>query len=86
MKAEYHSRAGSGGTRDFERRRSGLVRRSRYTLPAVSNGWSQVFTEVRSDLDHIWSARGASEKENTRPDRTKEAADGIASEARSGPV
>jgi hypothetical protein len=32
----------------------------------------QVFTEVRSDLDHIWSARGASEKENTRLDKTKE--------------
>jgi hypothetical protein len=33
---------------------------------------AQVFTEVRSDLDHIWSARGASEKENTRLDKTKE--------------
>ncbi len=32
----------------------------------------QVFAQVRSDLDHIWSARGASEKENARLDRTKE--------------
>jgi hypothetical protein len=33
---------------------------------------SQVFTQVRTDLDHIWSAQGASEKENTRLDKTKE--------------
>ena len=33
---------------------------------------AQIFAEVRSDLDHIWSARGASEKENARLDRTKE--------------
>ena len=32
----------------------------------------QVFSQVRADLDHIWSARGASEKENARLDRTKE--------------
>ena len=32
----------------------------------------QVFTQVRADLDHIWSARGASGKENERLDRTKE--------------
>src|ERR1700679_3985620 len=32
----------------------------------------QVFTQGRSDLDHIWSAQGASEKENTRLDKTKE--------------
>jgi hypothetical protein len=32
----------------------------------------QVFTEVRSDLDHVWSARGASEKENVRLEKTKE--------------
>jgi hypothetical protein len=31
----------------------------------------QIFADVRSDLDHIWSARGASEKENTRLDKTK---------------
>jgi hypothetical protein len=33
---------------------------------------AQVFTQVRQDLDHIWSARGASEKENARLDKTKE--------------
>ena len=32
----------------------------------------QVFSQVRSDLDHIWSARGASEKENFRLQRTKD--------------
>ncbi len=32
----------------------------------------QVFAQVRSDLDHIWSAQGASEKENTRLEKTKE--------------
>jgi len=33
---------------------------------------SQLFVQIRTDLDHIWSARGASEKENQRLDRTKE--------------
>jgi hypothetical protein len=33
---------------------------------------AQVFTEVRTDLDHVWSARNASEKENARLERTKE--------------
>jgi hypothetical protein len=33
---------------------------------------AQVFSQVRSDLDHVWSARGASERENARLDRTKE--------------
>jgi hypothetical protein len=33
---------------------------------------SQVFTQVRSDLDHIWSAQGASEKESARLNKTKE--------------
>jgi hypothetical protein len=33
---------------------------------------SQVFLQVRSDLDHIWSARGASEKEDARLERTKQ--------------
>jgi len=33
---------------------------------------SQVFIQVRSDLDHIWSAPGSSEKENARLDKTKE--------------
>lgn len=31
-----------------------------------------VFSHVRQDLDHIWSARNASEKENARLERTKE--------------
>jgi hypothetical protein len=31
-----------------------------------------VFAYVRQDLDHIWSARNASEKENARLERTKE--------------
>src|SRR5580700_10870505 len=33
---------------------------------------AQVFAQVRSDLDHVCSARGASEKENARLDRTRE--------------
>src|SRR6516164_8647892 len=32
----------------------------------------QVFSYVRQDLEHIWSARNASEKENARLERTKE--------------
>jgi hypothetical protein len=32
----------------------------------------QVFSYVAQDLDHIWSARNASEKEHARLDRTKE--------------
>jgi hypothetical protein len=32
----------------------------------------QIFSDVSSDLDHIWSARNASEKENVRLDKTKE--------------
>jgi hypothetical protein len=37
------------------------------------NQWrSQLFMQIRTDLDHVWSARGASEKENARLDRTKE--------------
>jgi hypothetical protein len=31
-----------------------------------------VFSDVRQDLDHIYSARFASEKENARLDKTKE--------------
>ena len=31
-----------------------------------------VFSHVKQDLDHIWSARNASEKENARLDKTKE--------------
>jgi hypothetical protein len=36
-------------------------------------GWrSQVFLQIRSDLDHIWSANRASDKERTRLERTKQ--------------
>jgi len=33
---------------------------------------SRVFTEVRTDLDHIWSERHASDKERERLDKTKQ--------------
>ena len=33
---------------------------------------SQVFAEVRTDLDHVWSARQASDKERNRLERTKQ--------------
>jgi len=33
---------------------------------------SQVFLQVRSDLDHIWSANRASDKERNRLERTKQ--------------
>jgi len=32
----------------------------------------QIFSDVSSDLDHIWSARNASDKENARLNKTKE--------------
>jgi hypothetical protein len=65
---------------------AGLILAACVTLSASAQDWyhdrdaryqgeqwrSQVFMQVRSDLDHIWSARGASEKENARLDRTKE--------------
>ncbi|MBV9441726.1 MAG: hypothetical protein JO217_03435 [Acidobacteriaceae bacterium] len=36
-------------------------------------GWrSQIFVQVRSDLDHVWSARHASDKERNRLERTKQ--------------
>jgi opacity protein-like surface antigen len=36
-------------------------------------GWrSQVFVHVRTDLDHIWSASRAAERERARLDRTKQ--------------
>ena len=36
-------------------------------------GWRrQVFLQVRSDLEHVWSARMASDKERTRLERTKQ--------------
>lgn len=33
---------------------------------------SQLFLEVRTDLDHVWSVRRASDKERTRLEKTKE--------------
>jgi hypothetical protein len=33
---------------------------------------SQVFSEVRADLDHVWSAKHASDKERERLERTKQ--------------
>ncbi|HEX4230409.1 MAG TPA: hypothetical protein VHZ07_17160 [Bryobacteraceae bacterium] len=33
---------------------------------------SHVFLEVRTDLDHVWSARRASDREHARLQRTKE--------------
>jgi hypothetical protein len=33
---------------------------------------SQVFLQVRTDLDHVWSARRASDKERTRLEKTRE--------------
>jgi len=33
---------------------------------------SQVFLQIRTDLDHIWSAQRASDKERTRLDRTRQ--------------
>jgi hypothetical protein len=33
---------------------------------------SQVFEQVRSDLDHVWSAVRASDKENMRLEKTKQ--------------
>ena len=35
-------------------------------------GRNQIFLQVREDLDHIWSARRASDRERTRLDRTKQ--------------
>ena len=32
----------------------------------------QVFTQVQTDLEHVWSARNASDKENARLNKTKE--------------
>jgi hypothetical protein len=65
---------------------AGLILAACVTLSGFAQDWyhdrdaryqdeqwhSQVFTEVRSDLDHIWSARGASEKEDARLERTKQ--------------
>src|ERR1700761_170590 len=44
-------------------------REARYS----GNQWrAQLFTQVRTDLEHIGSAAGASEKENNRLTKTKE--------------
>jgi hypothetical protein len=65
---------------------AGLVLAAFVTLSGAAQDWyadrdaryqgeqwhAQVFTQVRTDLDHVWSARGASEKENTRLEKTKE--------------
>jgi uncharacterized coiled-coil DUF342 family protein len=65
---------------------AGLILAAFVTLSGYAQDWyhdrdaryqgdqwrSQLFTQVRTDLDHIWSARGASEKENVRLDKTKE--------------
>ncbi len=65
---------------------AGLVLAAFATLSGAAQDWyadrdaryqgeqwrSQLFIQVRSDLDHIWSARVANEKENARLDKTKE--------------
>ncbi len=65
---------------------AGLILAACVTLGASAQDWyhdrdaryqgdqwrHQVFYHVRTDLEHIWSARGASAKENERLDRTKE--------------
>ena len=65
---------------------AGLVLTACLGLQAVAQDWyhdretryqgqqwrSQVFLQVRSDLDHIWSANRASDKERTRLERTKQ--------------
>lgn len=33
---------------------------------------SHIFAEIRTDLDHVWSAKHASDKERERLDRTKQ--------------
>lgn len=38
----------------------------------ATNGDPMCFAYIQQDLDHIWSARNASEKENARLERTKE--------------
>jgi uncharacterized coiled-coil DUF342 family protein len=65
---------------------AGLILAACVTLSGFAQDWyhdrdaryqdeqwrSQLFAQVRSDLDHIWSARGASEKEDARLEKTKE--------------
>jgi hypothetical protein len=64
---------------------AGLILAAFVTLSGAAQDWyherdtryqgqqwrPQVFTEVRSDLDHVWSG-AASEKEDTRLQKTKE--------------
>ncbi len=65
---------------------AGLIVVASFGLSAAAQDWyhdrdaryrgeqwrSQVFMQVRSDLDHVWSARRASDKERTRLERTKQ--------------
>jgi hypothetical protein len=65
---------------------AGLILSAFVALSAAAQDWyhdrderyqgeqwrSQVFTQVRVDLEHIWSAERASEKENDRLNRTKQ--------------
>ncbi len=65
---------------------AGLTLAALVSLSAVAQDWyhdredryrgeqwrAQVFLHVRSDLDHIWSARRASDKERRRIEKTKE--------------
>jgi hypothetical protein len=65
---------------------AGLIIAALFGLSAAAQDWyhereeryrgeqwrSHVFLHVRSDLDHIWSARRASEKERTRLERTRQ--------------
>ena len=65
---------------------AGLMIAAFFGLSAVAQDWyhdrderyrgeewrSHVFLHVRSDLDHIWSARRAKEKERIRLDRTRQ--------------
>jgi hypothetical protein len=65
---------------------AGLIAAMSFGLNAAAQDWyhdrenryqgdrwrSQLFLEVRTDLDHVWSARRASDKERTRLEKTKE--------------
>lgn len=65
---------------------AGLVAAAIFGLSAIAQDWyhdrderyrgdrwrAHVFAEVRTDLEHIWSARRASDRERARLDRTRE--------------
>jgi hypothetical protein len=65
---------------------AGLVAAAIFGLSAIAQDWyhdrderyrgdrwrARVFAEVRTDLEHIWSARRASDRERARLDRTRE--------------